>query len=237
MTMRKASFAVVIFLLFGCTFMLAGCATQPDTAPVTDQQKPGRLVAIDSISSSETDEATFVTITADGPLTFSSFKKPDPPAVVLIFPATATNRLPSDPDLSSELIDSVVVSEGNDGQTARVEFQLTADATYSASRDGDKVRLTFNRPPERAAEMAEQTPAPIPEAQPVATAPESSQAPGPKADLSGKPAADIPKTTAWVNKVDFLSESEGKSTLVLGTTHAVAYRINKVGPKKLKCNC
>lgn len=234
MTMRKASFAVVIFLLFACTFMLAGCATQPDTAPATDQQQPGRLVAIDSISSSETDEATFVTITADGPLTFSSFKKPDPPAVVLIFPATTTNRLPSDTYLGSELIDRVVVSEGNDGQTARVEFQLTADATYTASQEGEKVWLTFKRPPESAAEMVEQTPTPVPEAQPVAAAPKPSQAPEPKADLGGKPAADIPKTTAWVNKVDFLSESEGKSTLVLGTTHAVAYRIHKVGPKKIE---
>lgn len=234
MTTRKASFAVVIFILFGCTFMLAGCATQPDTAPATDQQQPGRLVAIDSISSSETDEATFVTITADGPLTFSSFKKPDPPAVVLIFPATTTNRLPSGPDLDSELIDRVVVSDGNGGQTARVEFQLKAETTYTASREGSKVLLTFNRPSESAAEMDEQTPTPMTEAQPVAAAPKPSQAPASMAELSGKPAADIPKTTAWVNKVDFLSESAGKSTLVLGTTHAVAYRIHKVGPKKIE---
>jgi len=47
-------------------------------------------------------------------------------------------------------------------------------------------------------------------------------------------AVTVPKTTAWVNKIDFLSESEGKSTLVLGTTHAVDYRINKVSARKIE---
>jgi type IV pilus assembly protein PilQ len=44
----------------------------------------------------------------------------------------------------------------------------------------------------------------------------------------------VPTSTAWVNKIDFLSESEGKSTMVLGTTHAVNYRVKKVAPRKLE---
>lgn len=233
MTTKRTSFAVVICLLLGWTFMMGGCATQPSPAPTADQRQAGQLVAIDSISSSETDAATFVTITADGPLTFSSFKKPDPPSVVLIFPATTTKALSPAPDLDSDLIDRVVVSEGNGGQTARVEFKLTADATYTASQEGGKVLLTFNRPSGSAAEPEKQAPAPVTAtAEPMSGEPSVAGAPG--GGISGTPAGGIPKTTAWVNKVDFLSQSEGKSTLVLGTTHAVEYRIQKVGPKKIE---
>ncbi|MBT8339004.1 MAG: type IV pilus secretin PilQ, partial [Desulfatitalea sp.] len=40
-------------------------------------------------------------------------------------------------------------------------------------------------------------------------------------------------TTAWLNKIDFFSEENGKSTVVVGTTHAVDYRIQKRSPKQL----
>ena len=181
-------------------------------------------MAIGSIESSETDNATFVTITGSGPLTFSSFKKPDPPSVVLIFPATSVSQLPSSPVLDSSLIEQVVVSEGNGGSTARVEFKLAADASYTASQVDDKVWLTFEHPEAGVAET-KMAPAAM-ETKPTtvaAAAPQKGQV-----EKKAKPAANIPKSTAWVNKIDFLSESAGKSTLVLGTTHLVDYRINKV---------
>jgi type IV pilus assembly protein PilQ len=211
--------------------MMGGCAsqTEPTAAPAQPQGEP--LVAIGSIESSETDDATFVTIAGNGPLTFSSFKKPDPPSVVLIFPATTVSQLPSAPVLDSDLIEQVVVSDGNGGSTARIEFKLTADASYTATQQEDKVWLTFQRSEAGMAE-AGATPAPVSSAPaPVDTAAPSSEV---KAEKQKKPAAGIPKSTAWVNKIDFLSKSAGKSTLVLGTTHVVDYRIDKVSPKKIE---
>lgn len=37
----------------------------------------------------------------------------------------------------------------------------------------------------------------------------------------------------WVNRIDFLSEDAGKSTIIIGTTQMVEYNIKKVSPKKL----
>jgi type IV pilus assembly protein PilQ len=37
----------------------------------------------------------------------------------------------------------------------------------------------------------------------------------------------------WVNRIDFLSEDDGKSTIIIGTTQMVEYDIKKVSPKKL----
>ncbi len=225
MTTKNRNIAAVFFLLLGVIIVMGGCAsqTEPTAAPAQPQEEP--LVSIGSIEASETDKATFVTISGSGPLTFSSFKKPDPPSVVLIFPATTVSQLPSAPVLDSELIEQVEVSDGNGGSTARVEFKLAADASYSASQVDDKVLLTFERSEAGATETRMAA---------ASTQPAVEAASEPAETETAKPAADIPKSTAWVNKIDFLSESAGKSTLVLGTTHVVDYRINKVGPAKIE---
>ncbi len=39
---------------------------------------------------------------------------------------------------------------------------------------------------------------------------------------------------AWVNRIDFHSTADGRSTIIIGTTHPVKYDVNKQGDKKLK---
>jgi type IV pilus assembly protein PilQ len=233
MTIKKVNMAMVAFLLIGLMVVIGGCATQSDPLSSQDQKQAETAVVLDSITSSETRDATYVTIAGSGPLTFSSFKKSDPPSVVLIFPATSMGQVSSSPILNSELIEGVKVSNDNGGRTARVEFRLAADATYTADRQGEKVALTFNRPK---GEVAETTlvAAPVETAQVAAPATVSSP-PVPSSNQK-KPAprtVNVPKSTAWVNKIDFLSQAGGKSTLVLGTTHAVDYRVQKINPKKI----
>jgi type IV pilus assembly protein PilQ len=243
MTKKRTQLAALVAIVCALLWMVHGCAVQSGPASQTAGQ--GQMVAIDSISASDSADQTSVTITADGPVTFSSFKKPDPPAVVLILPATDVDRLPANPEVTSELIKDVIVSSGNGGRTARIEFQLTADAPYAASQQGNEVLLTFNRSaPVETTGLAEAAPAgqdtPPMAADRIAMAagteagPETGPAEAPAMAPPAAPAVTVPKTTAWVNKIDFLSESEGKSTLVLGTTHAVNYRINKVSARKIE---
>ena len=54
-------------------------------------------------------------------------------------------------------------------------------------------------------------------------------------DLPPKMAASKAETEApaWVNRIDFLSEDAGESTIIIGTTRPVAYDLKKAGPKKL----
>jgi type IV pilus assembly protein PilQ len=59
-------------------------------------------------------------------------------------------------------------------------------------------------------------------------APAGTPAPG------GTPAPAAPTgAAAWVNRVDFASEEGGKSTILIGTTETVAYKIQKVDEKRL----
>jgi type IV pilus assembly protein PilQ len=240
MTKKRTQLAALVAIVCALLWMVHGCAVQSGPASQTAGQT--QMVAINAISASDSADQTSVTITSDGPVTFSSFKKPDPPAVVLILPATDVERLPANPEVSSDLIKNVIVSSGNGGRTARIEFQLTADAPYAASQQGNEVLLTFNRSaPLETTGIAE--PAPAEQDTPpmaadrtaMAAATEAGPATGPaEAPAMAPPDVTVPKATAWVNKIDFLSESKGKSTLVLGTTHAVNYRINKVSARKVE---
>ena len=246
----RTKLVVLMVTLLGLAVLLGGCATPSGT---TGAMKPDGqvedLVSIDEITASETAETTLVTVSADGPLTFSSFKKPDPLSVVLVFPATTTRDLGPAPFLESDLIEAVRVGDGNAGRTARVEFQLAADASYTARKQGNAVVLTFSRPVGDAQDQAASMPAPD-QAPPPAATPPAPVVAQPATVAQSEPATTVTyneasienttshagasKSTAWVNKIDFLSQSEGKSTLVLGTTHAVDYRVNKINPTKIE---
>lgn len=246
MTKKRTQLAALVAIVCALLWMVHGCAVQ--SGPATQAPGQAQMVAIDAISVSDSADQTSVTIKADGPVTFSSFKKPDPPAVVLILPATGVDRLPANPEVASDLIRNVVVSSGNGGRTARIEFQLAADAPYTASQQGNEILLAFNRStPVEAAGMVEPASAgldmPATSAVPTAMAAGSEQ--GPTTERAeaptrmppappAEPGVTVPATAAWVNKIDFLSESEGKSTLVLGTTHVVNYRVNKVSARKIE---
>jgi len=39
---------------------------------------------------------------------------------------------------------------------------------------------------------------------------------------------------AWINRIDFHSTADGRSTIIIGTTHPVKYDVNKQGAKQLK---
>ncbi|MBW1960385.1 MAG: type IV pilus secretin PilQ [Deltaproteobacteria bacterium] len=43
-----------------------------------------------------------------------------------------------------------------------------------------------------------------------------------------------PQAPAWVNRIDFLSQPEGKSTIVIGTSRPVKYELQKIGEKRLQ---
>ncbi len=244
MTTIKTNIAALFITLFGLTLMLNGCASQSGTSQTMDQAEPSKAVAIESISSSDTTDETVVIISADGPLTFSSLKQPDPISVVLYCPESTVGRLSDDPmaDIHSDLIQRVVASDGNGSHTARIEFQLAYDVPYTATREGNNVRLAFDKSaimntaqasePEKSS--TENKPMVMAESSPVSPVREAHTEVETLTHQSAIPAESISKSTAWVNKIDFLSESEGKSTLVLGTTHAVAYRINKIGSRKLE---
>jgi type IV pilus assembly protein PilQ len=226
MTTIRVYIATLGFVLFAMTQLFYGCASQPGAAKDVDQAQPSELRTILSVTASESAEAAYVVISADGPLTFSSLKKPDPPAVLLVFPETSVAQLPAEQLIDGQIVQRIVASDGNGGRTARLELELATDQPYTASKEGNNVRLTFAKTAmaKEAVDTTTATPAVAVAPRPTVEASTATQA----APVS------VPKTTAWVNKIDFLSESQGKSTLVVGTTHAINYQVQKISPQKIE---
>ena len=58
-----------------------------------------------------------------------------------------------------------------------------------------------------------------------------------KADKNSPKENNIkPEEFAWIDRLDFLSEEAGRSTIIIGTTKPVKYKIKKSGSKKLLLN-
>jgi type IV pilus assembly protein PilQ len=76
--------------------------------------------------------------------------------------------------------------------------------------------------------------------EPVAEKPAATEPAPTPATAAAKPApktataAARPTQSAWLNRIDFSSEEEGKSVVVIGTTHPVEYQITKVNEKRLQ---
>lgn len=246
MTTLRVNHLARAFMIVGLILMAAGCASQSAPQSETESPPPMQRTAITEIATSHTDETTEVMISADGPLTFSSLKQPDPLAVVLYFPQTSADKVNVERDSDSPLIRGIAAQENPGSHTTRVEIQLAADVAYAAEQTEHGVNLIFSYEdgisPETASASGETQPtnhlsafAPAdnePASSTYASKPVAGNAQATSSMSSS--ASGSANGLAWVNKVEFLNEAEGRSTLVVGTTHAVDYRVNKVAPQKVE---
>ncbi len=213
--------AVLILSIFGLTTLFTGCASQTGPGGAGAASSAPVQATIKSVTASEADGQVVVTVSADGPVTFSSLKQPDPLAVVLYFPETAVDQARVDLPADIGLVPRITARQGNGNRTARVEILLSADVPYTAAAEGSTVQVRF----QKAAAMA-----PAQATMPVAV---GSTAGGAGARASSPP-IPVSSKAAWVNKVDFVGEENGKSTLVVGTTQPAEYRITKVSPQQIE---
>ena len=100
----------------------------------------------------------------------------------------------------------------------------------AASKETAKSAVVEAKPAPAAEKAVATKPAPAAE-KPVATKPPP--APTTPAPASATAAAK-PTQPAWLNRIDFSSEEEGKSTVVIGTTHPVEYKIARVNAKRIQ---
>ncbi|MFZ1987167.1 MAG: type IV pilus secretin PilQ [Desulfatitalea sp.] len=236
----RAYITALIFTTVGLTGLLTGCSSQ--TGP-SDAAKPAAapgLTAITSVTASQAVDQVVVIVSADGPITFSSLKQPDPLAVVLYFPETTVDQARVDLPADIDLVPRITTREGNGQRTARIEILLSADAAYTAAQEGNTVQVRFNRASAApsaapAAEPASRISAASPPATTPAKSPATTAAAAPAGGQmpSSPPIAPSGKAV-WVNKVDFVGEENGKSTLVVGTTAPVDFRINKTAPQRIE---
>jgi type IV pilus assembly protein PilQ len=232
MTTRLSKIATPMLIAFVIAGLLFGCASQP--GPQQSSESPTPLTVIQSVAAQHTAEGIVVTIEADRPVTFSSLKQPDPPAVTLYFPETTAEQAKVMQPQGIELIPQITTRQQNNGRTARIEIQLAGDTAYEAVKDGSAVQVKF-KPAAVVSQQAHASSAP-----PVQTMPAKAEAGIPSSRPQPSPldparieSAKSDLTMAWVNKIEFVNQTDGKSILAVSTTRAVDYRIHKVSPKRI----
>ena len=230
---------------------LAGCATQNSGSNIgVADVDPFPSVEITSIGLSEAVDSMNVVIDGTESLTYTSVKQPLPLGVVLYFPNTRLNV--SDTDLQSTGTPVTAIHAGQveaKNDTARIEILMASDVPYNVVQDGTTLIIQFAKPlsastggiddavtqPDTTSQQTTTK-----EIQPVEPSPTVSPDPLPvqSPELSGTyqgTGAPIGKENRiWVNRIDFLGEEDGKSTLSIETTTKIDYSIQKISDKLLE---
>jgi type IV pilus assembly protein PilQ len=202
---RALSLLLIILLM-----LFAGCASSTAVKQAGQETKES-LNLITEISLTENSESLAISIKGKRLLTYTSVKQPMPPSVALYFPETALGEIETALTSDSDIVASIKASElTENGHTSRIEIALKKDAPYEVFREGNGLQILF-------AKAGKITP--------------SAEVSMP-AEISLK--EDKDKKPAWVNRVDFSSEEAGKSTIIIGTTRPVKYKMNKATEKKLQ---
>ena len=243
---KRLSRNIVIFIVLSAFLaILSGCAAK-DKPINSDITKPLEPKTIKAISVTENDESLHVDIAGNRLLTYTSVKKPVPLSVVLYFPETELDTAQRDLRVENSVIGSVTATELTaNGKASRVEILMNEDVAYQVVRKDNGIDIVFSKATEA------ETAAAATQADPVTAQEAAANSPGQVEPIIASAAQTTASDAvgseqqvqlvasqteasgseysgpAWVNKIDFTSESAGKSTVVIGTTIPVDYDIKK----------
>ncbi len=210
-----AIFLVILIAVF------TGCAQ--NMAAKKDMELSPEPKLITEISTSEDSESFNVLVKGNRMLTYMSVKQLFPLGVLLYFPETALDNINRNISPESEIIGPITASELTEkGHKSKIEISLKKDVPYKAANEGTGLKISFSKPSKTLSSSA------------------TEEKPEEQAVVEEDPAVVESKATekykkpAWVNRIDFSSEEAGKSTIIVGTTRPVEYRIKKASPKLLQ---
>ena len=207
---------IVVSLIF------SGCASNQKTAlhaPGNDGKSVDLPKLITSISATENENAVIIKIAGNQTLEFSSLK-PFPANITLYFPDTTLGidepLYPRDSNIIASIKAEALTKKG---KAAKVVIILKKDVAYEAKNISNGVNIILTKDVVQKKSLTKGNA-------------NSSKKMGPFIEKNKKPApaSSIP---AWVNRIDFSSERSGKSTIIIGTSVPVKYKINKISDKLL----
>ena len=236
---------LVFFLGLIVAIFFSGCATQnPDRKTGVTDVDPFQSMEITSIGLSEEADAMAVVINGTEPLTYMSVKQPLPLGVVLYFKNTRLNASNTNVPSTGNPVASVHASQnGAKDNTTRIEILLTSDVPYNVVQDGTALKIQFKKTlagstedSQDAAMQSNATPQPATAkaTQPAQPSPAVAQTVKPSGLFQGTGTRIEPDNQIWVNRIDFLGEKDGRSTLSIETTAKVDYKIQKISNRMLE---
>ena len=230
MVCKIEKFSGVTFLAFiVASVIFSGCASTRKTVsnvPVKTDQTVAEPKMITAIIADEDESAAVIKIAGNQALDFSALK-PFPANVTLYFPDTGLEL--SEPVYPSDsgIIASIKVFELTEkGDGAKVVISLKKDIFYEARNTGTDVEVILVKKSAGDGDIAEAAVKVEKKPEPVVL--KENEKKGGAENITS--ASLVP---AWIQKIDFLSEKTGESTLIIGTTAPVKYKIVRDSGKRL----
>ncbi len=233
------------FFLLALLTLSAGCAS--NTTAVKETQKPTvesvQTKRITQISIAEDSESSIVKIGGNQVLSYTSVKQPFPLGVLLYFPETALDNIQSNFSPESDIVAGITSSElAAKTHASKIEISLKKDISYEVVREDTALKIVFKKTPSGMV-------APKPELEKEEPAEDTSIAHGKQPAAADQkiltaqtkareivPSDVKENSPAWINRIDFSSETAGQSTIIIGTTTPVKYDLKKISDKKLLLN-
>jgi len=232
---------ILVFFLVILTALISGCTPKMSTKE-GDIEKPPELKLITGISMTEDSESINILIKGNSLLTYTSVKQPFPLSVILYFPETALDNVESAFLLDNDMIDAIKASEMTEkGHTSVIEISLKKDTSYDVTREDTGLNISFPKTTEILASVSQEGTEEETTEESDIKPPEEIMAQETGIETSTtleiekkEPEVKQPEGLAWMNRIDFSSEEAGKSTIIIGTTKPVQYKIEKVADKRLQ---
>jgi len=230
MVCKIEKFSGVTYLAFiVASVIFSGCASTRKTVsnvPVKTDQTVAEPKMITAIIADEDESAAVIKIAGNQALDFSALK-PFPANVTLYFPDTGLAL--SEPVYPSDsgIIASIKVFELTEkGDGAKVVISLKKDISYEARNTGTDVEVILVKKSAGDGDIAEAVVKVEKKPEPVVL--KENEKKGGADNIT--PVSLVP---AWIQKIDFSSEKTGESTLIIGTTAPVKYKIVRDSDKRL----
>jgi type IV pilus assembly protein PilQ len=247
---RDFFFVALIVSSFSIAACTSSMAKKGEPFPPTSPSAPvAPLKKITQITTTVSPDSTTVSIKGTDKLTYTSVKQPFPLAVALYFPETGIDRSGLNQATDSDVVSSIETSGPTPNSPAsKINILLKRDASYEVLQQNAGLDVVFKKavgipatPKANEAGMPEtdqthrmMAVSDIQTKEDIASSGRSgSRSP---AVSTEKPMVAASGKRGWVNKIDFVSEEAGKSTVLIGTSHPVEYNVEKVSDKRLNLN-
>ena len=237
-TKKPLKFKILSSFLVILLPMFIGCASNTKAVKETKKitAESSNLKLITQISEVEDSETSNVRVSGNQLLTYTSVKQSSPLGILLYFPETNVDNIDTTYHPESDVVASIKTSElAAKGQTTCIEILLKKDVSYEVVREDKDLIISFKKPP-AAVQTSEQTEKSSGEIKDINQKPTTATQNISPAKTSTPIASQIQSNEikpAWVNRIDFSSEKDGKSTIIIGTTIPAKYDLKKINGKKL----
>ena len=251
--MKKMSGAVRTgFFLLIVSVLFAGCASSNKMVQQTglDHKTGSERKVIKDVNIIEDDESIVVSVTGNKMLAYTASKETCPLSVVLYLPNTNVGNIQKVYNADNDVIDSIELSElpGNGNTTAMITIALAKDVSYHVNDKETRIEISFSKTDELSNSVAEAKQESVEKKKQenpdgnydvsALTGKADEAAKNAKKEIDTKNLAQKISNAekikpAWVNRVDFSGEDAGKSTIIIGTTEKIDYKVVKFADKML----